>query len=136
MPRGNRWVRPSLVRVKPLAPKDVLGLAALFAISGTLHLVRPRPFERIVPRQLPAKRALVYASGVAELTCAAGLIAAPTRRVAGLASAGLLVAVFPANIQMALDVWAGPSALGKAIALVRLPMQAPMIWSAWRAWRA
>ena len=51
--------------------KDLQGLAALFVISGSLHLVRPQVFETIVPRQLPARRALVYASGVAELACAA-----------------------------------------------------------------
>jgi uncharacterized membrane protein len=126
---------PSREHVSPRASKDVLGLAALFAVSGTLHLVHPRPFEQIVPHQLPAKRALVYASGLVELACAAGLMAAPTRRVAGLVSAGLLVAVFPANVQMAVDVWAGPSALAKTIALVRLPMQVPLVRSAWRAWK-
>ena len=41
---------------------------------GVLHFVRPRPFERIVPKPLPRKRELVYASGVAELACAAGLL--------------------------------------------------------------
>jgi uncharacterized membrane protein len=51
---------------------DLKGLAALLAISGSLHLVRPRVFETMVPRQLPARRGLVYASGVAELACAAG----------------------------------------------------------------
>ena len=47
--------------------KDVIGLAGLFLTSGTMHFVKPEPFEAMVPKQLPSRRALVYASGVAEL---------------------------------------------------------------------
>lgn len=50
--------------------RDLKGLAALFTTSGVLHLVRPQPFESITPRRLPARRGLVYASGVAEIACA------------------------------------------------------------------
>src|SRR5664279_3141349 len=81
--------------------KDLKGLAVLFAISGSLHLVRPQVFETIVPRRLPAPRGLVYASGVAELACAVGLVHPRTRAAAGWASAALLVGIFPANVQMA-----------------------------------
>lgn len=108
------------------------GLVALFAVSGVLHLVRPQHFESIVPRQLPAKRELVYVSGVVELGCAAGLALPATRRWAGLASAGLLLAVFPANVQMADDLMAGGSPVAKALGLARLPMQIPMARTAWR----
>src|SRR5882757_2230702 len=84
--------------------KSTTGLAALFAVSGVLHFARPEPFERIVPHQLPAKKKLVYASGAAELACAAGLLHPRTRRLAGLTSAALLLAIFPANVQMAVDL--------------------------------
>ena len=83
--------------------KDVTALAALFATSGTLHFVQSRPFERIVPRRLPRRRALVHLSGALEVACAAGLVHPRTRRFAGWASAAVLVGVFPANVQMALD---------------------------------
>jgi uncharacterized membrane protein len=76
------------------------GLAGLFVASGTLHLVRPQVFVPIVPRGLPARTELVYASGVAELVCAAGLALPATRAAAGWGSAALLVGVFPANVQM------------------------------------
>jgi uncharacterized membrane protein len=112
-----------------------LGLAALFATSGVLHLLTPRRFEQIVPRPLPGKRALVYLSGTAELGCAAGLVAPATRRAAGLASAVLLVAVFPANVQMALDVFTGRGRVARLLAAARLPLQAPLVAIAWRAWR-
>ena len=64
----------------PSAPltRRIVGLALLFIASGTTHLVRPQVFEPIVPRALPARRELVYVSGVAELVCAAGLLAPDT----------------------------------------------------------
>jgi uncharacterized membrane protein len=117
------------------ARRGELGLAVLFATSGMLHLLTPRRFEQIVPRPLPGKRALVYLSGAAELGCAAGLVAPATRRAAGLASAGLLVAVFPANVQMALDVFTGRGRVARLLAAARLPLQAHIIAVAWRAWR-
>ena len=80
-------------------------LVGLFLLSGTVHLLRPGVFTPIVPDFLPAHRVLVYVSGVAELACAAGLLWRRTRRLAGLASAALLVVVFPANVTMAVDAW-------------------------------
>ena len=119
------------------APADVVGLAGLFALSGTLHFVRPQPYERIVPHVLPRQRELVYVSGACELACAAALMHPRTRRLAGLASAGLLVAILPANVQMAADLMhSRKSTPVKIASLVRLPMQWPMIRTAWRAYRS
>ena len=119
-------------------PMDLKGLAALFATSGVLHLVRPQFFETIVPRQLPERRGLVYASGVAELVCAAGLLHPRTRKAAGWASAALLVAIFPANVQMAVTegkrASRGTGSRGKQVAtLARLPLQIPMVRTAIKA---
>ena len=119
-------------------PKDLQGLAALFATSGLLHLVRPHILETIVPRQLPSRRGLVYASGVAELACAAALLHPRTRRIAGWASAALLVSIFPANVQMAVTeakrANRGTGSRGKQIAaLARLPLQIPLIRTALKA---
>jgi uncharacterized membrane protein len=119
----------------PMGVRDVRALAALLAVSGVLHFVVPSRYEAIVPRRLPARRALVYASGVVELGCAAGLALPSTRRVAGLVSAGLLVAVFPANVQMTVDVFRRRSRWARAAALARLPMQLPLVRTAYRAWR-
>lgn len=110
-------------------------LALAFVVSGIVHLVRPQVFEQIVPRRLPAPRTLVHVSGVAELACAVGLTYAPTRRLAGLASAALLVAVFPANIQMACSAHRAGSAGRRVITLARLPLQLPLIQAALRAGR-
>ena len=75
-------------------PADVVRLAGLFALSGTMHFVRPQQYERIVPHVLPRQRELVYVSGACELACAAGLMLPRTRRLAGLASAVLASAPF------------------------------------------
>lgn len=123
----------------PALGKDGAGLAGIFATSGVLHLVRPQVFEGIIPAALPAHRTLVYASGVAELACAAGLLYPRTRTVAGLASAGLLVAIFPANIQMSADIGKRAARTGSAGwraafvgTVARLPLQWPMIRTALR----
>lgn len=108
-------------------------MAGAFAVSGTVHLVRPQVFEPTMPRLIPAKhhRALIYLSGIAELACATGLV----RRAewAGPASVAVLVGVFPANVQMALDSGTGRNA-GAADSRVlswgRLPLQLIMVWAA------
>jgi len=115
--------------------RSTTGLAVLFGVLGSLHFVKPEPFEQIVPRALPRKKELVYASGVAELACAAGLLHPRTRRAAGLVSAGLLVAIFPANVQMAMDLNRKGSPTARAIAFARLPLQLPLIRAALRASR-
>lgn len=110
-------------------------LAVMLTGSGLLHLARPQVFEDIVPKVLPHKRELVYASGAVELACAALMVVPRTRRLGGLLSAGLLVAVFPANVQMAADVVTSPKASPafKAGTIARLPLQWPLIRAALRA---
>lgn len=109
-------------------------LIALLAGSGVLHFVRPAPFVAIVPRMLPAPLQLVYASGAVELV-SAGLLTAPrTRTAGGLLAAALLVAVFPANVSMALRT-RDASFLHRAVTWVRLPLQVPLVKWAWQAGR-
>ena len=110
-------------------------LAGVFGVIGVLHFVVPGSFEQAIPRRLPSKRGLVYASGVAELVCAAGLVTeAPW---AGPASAAVLLAVWPANIQMAIDATTAKKPLAQQIGLwVRVPFQLPMIHTALTARRA
>lgn len=118
-------------------------LVAAFATSGVIHLVRPKTFLPSMPSGVPRKIDVIRASGVAELACAAGLLAPPTRRLAGPASAALLVGVFPANVQMTVDAARvvadrGPSAQRVAWlagTVARLPLQWPLIRAGWRAGR-
>ena len=73
-------------------------------------------------------------SGVAELASAAAIARPSTRRLGGLAAAIVFVAVFPANVQMAVD-WRHRPALEQAEAYGRLPLQIPLVWWAWRVHR-
>ncbi|MEV3923934.1 DoxX family protein [Actinomadura coerulea] len=103
------------------------GLAALMAGMGTLHMVAPKPFDALVPERLPGgARTWTYLSGVAELACAAAVAHPRTRRAGALATAGLMAAVFPANVKMARDWRHRPLPL-RAAAYVRLPLQAPLV---------
>ena len=101
-----------------------------FVFAGIMHFVIPRTYEAIVPDYLPSKRALVYASGVAEIAGGAGVMLPPCRRAAAWWSIATLVAVFPANLHMALNheryrnVPGGRPAL-----LLRLPVQ--LLFIAW-----
>ncbi len=104
-------------------------LALLLGGSGVLHLVRPEIYEPLVPRPLGDARAWVYGSGVAELACAAGLSMPRSRRRAALVSAGLLLVVFPGNVQQAVSaVRSSRASTGyRAGTLARLPLQAPLV---------
>ncbi|QXJ26500.1 hypothetical protein AGRA3207_002834 [Actinomadura graeca] len=97
------------------------------AWMGAAHLLMPRPFDTLVPERLPGRaRWWTYASGVAELACAAAVAHPRTRRAGALATAGLMAAVFPANIKMARD-WRHRSLPLRAVAYGRLPLQVPLI---------
>jgi uncharacterized membrane protein len=114
-------------------PRDVALLAGIFTASGVLHLVRPRTFKPLMPRWVPAHREVIIGSGIAELACAAGLLHPATRGPAGLASAVLLVGVFPGNVKMALDASRSASTAYQVATLARLPLQWPLIRIALRA---
>jgi uncharacterized membrane protein len=103
------------------------GLAVLLISTGVLHFATPAPFETIVPEQLPgAARTWTHLSGAAELATAA-LIAIPrTRRLGGLLAALLFVAVFPANVKMAID-WSDRPIWMRVLAYGRLPLQIPLV---------
>jgi uncharacterized membrane protein len=114
------------------ATATAITLAVLLAGAGVTHFARPRPYDSIVPRWLPGPaRAWTYASGAAELAAGAAIACPRTRRAGGLAAAALFAAVFPANVQMAID-WRHRPAPQRAAAIGRLPLQAPLIWWALR----
>lgn len=110
---------------------SLVGLCALMGGSGVLHFVAPAPYRGIVPSPLRDHAAGVVAlSGACELVCAALLALPRTRRLGAVATATLLVAVFPANVQMALDsghAGAPLPSVGTVIAWLRLPLQAPLV---------
>jgi uncharacterized membrane protein len=107
-------------------------LAVLLAGAGALHFLKPEPYDAIVPPFLPAPRAWTYASGVAELACAAAVALPKTRSKGGLAAAALFVAVFPANVYLALE----PGAVPRWLAIARLPLQVPLVLWGLQVWRS
>ena len=111
-------------------------LAGAFLASGTLHLAKPNVYEPLMPDFVPNHHDVIVASGVAEIVCALGMLLPPTRRIAGFASAALLVGVFPGNLKMADDARRMGSPTFQAIAYSRLPMQIPMIQAALKAARS
>jgi uncharacterized membrane protein len=105
-------------------------IAAMLFGVGTLHFVTPKPFDDIIPAELPGSaRFYTYASGVAELVIGALLLPLQTRRLAALAAAALFLAVFPGNVNMCRLWWGKPWPM-RIIALARLPLQIPMITTA------
>ena len=106
-------------------------LALLFIGAGALHFAVPQVYVRIVPNYLPDALALVYISGAFEVLGGLGLLVPGTRRFAAWGLIALLVAVMPANLQMALDhatKWRG---IPEWLLWARLPMQLPLMWWAW-----
>jgi len=108
-----------------------LALGLTFIAAGVPHFVRPRMYEAIVPDYLPAHRELVYASGVAEIAGGAGVLHPTTRRAAGWWLIATLVAIFPANVEMAVHAERFTQ-FRPAVLWARLPLQAVLIAWAWR----
>ncbi len=106
--------------------------------SGVLHFMVPRFYRRIVPRVLGHEKEIVAISGGAEIACAAMMVVPATRRLGGWLTAALLLAVWPANIQQALDrkpySRTGPLS-SPSLLWWRLPLQVPMILMAIRVAR-
>jgi len=113
-------------------------LAGLMLGSGVLHLVMPKPYESIVPKVFGDPKPLVFWSGVAEIGCGVGLAVPRTRRLAGLATAALLLGVYPANLDMTRKALRSSKAplWWKAGTVARLPLQAPPLVRAWQLARA
>lgn len=117
----------------------------MFTGAGVLHFLRSDFFEAIVPDWFPDRRLANVTSGGAEIVLGLGLLSSRTRRWSALGLVGLVLAVFPANVDMALnDVEVKPidgrmtrfvgTARGPArlVNWLRLPLQVPMALSMWR----
>lgn len=121
--------RPLRERVRTVARWIVT--VAMVAI-GVVHFARPEPFLAIMPPFIPFHLAMVLISGAAEIGLGLGLVPKQTRRWASYGLIALYVAVFPANIYMAV---AGISPMGEPVpawaAWGRLPIQPLLMWLAW-----
>ena len=123
----------------PAAPRETargvlraaLGVAMIGV--GLLHFLAPDPFVKMIPSALPAPLALVYVSGVAEIAGGAGLFIPRLRRAASWGLVALYVAVFPANVNMAIhEIPLGDLHPSKLALWGRLPLQ--IVFIAWAIW--
>jgi uncharacterized membrane protein len=113
-------------------------MAAFYAFAGVNHFRAPEFYLPIIPPYLPWHAELVFLSGVAEVMIGVGLLIPRTRVLAAWGAIALLVAVYPANIHMALaDVPVGdPPRSAGVFRWVRLPLQfVLMAWAWWHARR-
>lgn len=115
------------------------GMAFMLIGTGVTHFLLPKPFDTIVPPFLPGDRIIwTYLSGVAELFIAALLLISLDKSFAGkpirlwgvYAAFALFVAVFPANIYMAIE-WSTRDFPAPLFAYLRLPLQLGLFYWAW-----
>ncbi len=105
-------------------------MVAFYIAAGINHFRSPKFYLQIMPPWLPYHKALNYISGACEIIFALLLIPESTRSIGAWLIILLLIAIFPANIQMTLDFkkkrnkyfW---------LSILRLPVQLFFIWWAW-----
>jgi len=101
--------------------------------AGVLHFLKPKVYVRMMPEWLPAHLALVYASGVFEVAGGLGLLLPATRSAAAWGLIALFIAVFPANVNMAVKgIGLGRTPPPAWVLWARLPLQGVLI--AWAYW--
>lgn len=108
-------------------------MSAFYVLGGVYHLVNPGFYLPMMPQYLPWHRELVFISGVAEIVLGIAVLIPSLRRPAALGIIALLIAVFPANLHIAMnDVPLAGATEGAGIwNWVRLPFQAVFIAWAW-----
>jgi uncharacterized membrane protein len=108
-------------------------LLTLFMVAaGANHFINPDPYVKMMPASLPAHLELVYVSGVAEILGGLGLILPATRRLAAWGLIQLLHAIFPANINMAVNkLPLGDQVVPTWALWARLPLQLVLIAWCW-----
>ena len=107
---GSRWV-----------------LTIAFVVAGANHFRTPETYLSMMPPWLPAPELLNLVSGAAEIAGALGILHNATRRIAAIGLILLLVAVFPANLQVAIHGWPGTE-IPQWVLVARLPFQIIFIW--------
>ncbi|MBI4852819.1 MAG: DoxX family protein [Acidobacteria bacterium] len=113
--------------------RSIVLIAILFIGVGTMHFVNPKFFVSIMPPYLPYHLELVYISGVFEILGGLGVLISPVRKLAGYGLIALLIAVFPANIQMFInEVKSNGWTLMTIPLIIRLPIQPLLIYWVYR----
>ena len=106
-------------------------MATIYVAAGILHFVKPDTYSSIVPDWLPYPLALVYISGGVEIAGGLMLLPVATRRFGAWLIILLLIAVFPANVQMSVNYYREHNPYFW-LTILRLPLQVVLIWWAWK----
>ncbi len=109
---------------------SLFAMSTLYIIAGSNHFISPEFYMKIMPPYIPWHTQIVYASGAIEILLGTLLIPLSTRKIAAWGIIVLLIAIFPANINMMLnylhqknsELW---------ITILRLPLQLILIWWAY-----
>ncbi len=107
-------------------------LALFFMAAGINHFVNSDIYVAIVPHYLPAHLELVYLSALFEILGGIGVVLSPIRQWVGYGLIALLIAVFPANIYMAMNPDKFVDIVSAWVLYARLPLQFLLIW--WTFW--
>jgi uncharacterized membrane protein len=126
-PRGRRLPRqtPEGMNLRNLSRYL---LAAFFIVAGANHFRDPATYLSMMPPWLPAHEALNFISGVAEIAGGIGILIPRTRRAAAIGLILLLIAIFPANLYLAIHGWPEMD-IPRWVLIVRLPFQ--FLFIAW-----
>lgn len=106
-------------------------LAAFFILAGWNHFRDPQPYLSMMPPYLPWPELLNQLSGAAEVAGGLGILIPALRRPAAWGLIALLIAIFPANIHIAMNGWQGMN-IASWILWARLPFQ--LLFIAWVYW--
>jgi uncharacterized membrane protein len=106
---------------------SIYAIIGLYVVAGLNHFAHPGFYTRIMPHWIPFHEEIVFVSGICEILFGLLLILPRTRRLGAWCIILLLIAIFPANIQMMINylrennpqLW---------IAILRLPLQILLIW--------
>ena len=110
-------------------------MGLFYTVAGVMHFAKPENYLRIMPPYLPARLALVFLSGGAEIALGVAVLFARTRRRAAWGIIGLLIAVFPANLYMyqhAVETSGAAYEVAPSVLYARLWLQLFFIlWAYW-----
>lgn len=125
---------------------SAIGAGILFSGAGTAHFAKPDFFEAIVPAWFPNATLANRVSGAAELALGLGMFLPRTRKLSALGLFALTIAVFPANVDMAVNNVEPQLVEGRfsrsvgtatgPLNWIRLPLQLPLLWWLWKEYRA
>lgn len=106
-------------------------MCLLYVAAGANHFVNPKWYLRIIPPALPYPAMINYVSGAYEIVFALLLLPIATRATGAWLLIALLIAIFPANIQMSINYYRFKRS-SFWLTIIRLPFQLLFIWWAWQ----